>query len=98
MNSSPDQNKSETDSLVQEITRLREELETLNGHSFIQRQNSFVRVVLAQFVRGIAYGFGWVVGATILVSFVVYLLSTIDFIPVVGGWASEIADMIQDNH
>jgi hypothetical protein len=54
-----------------------------------------VRLLAFQFLRGLALGLGTVVGATILVSFLVYLLSNIDFIPVIGEWASEIAAQIR---
>jgi len=36
-----------------------------------------------------------VIGATFLVYLLVYSLSNIDFIPIVGEWAKEIADMIK---
>lgn len=74
---------------------LRLELEKLNEQRFIQIQNSLPRLLAFQFSRGLALGLGTVVGATILVSIIVYLLSTIDFIPVIGEWASDIAAQMQ---
>jgi len=47
--------------------------------------------------RGLAFGLGSVIGATILVYLVVASLSKIDFIPIIGEWAKEIADVIRQN-
>ena len=88
---------SDTQALTAELKALRREVAEFNDHNFIRRENSVLRIVLMQFLRGVAYGFGWVVGATIVVSSVVYFLTTIDFIPVIGNWAKEIADMIQES-
>ena len=43
-----------------------------------------------QFIRGLAFGLGSVLGATVLVSILVYFLAQIDFIPIIGEWAQEI--------
>ena len=81
--------------LRQEITALRVELERLNGHKFVTMHNTPARLLGFQFLRGIAMGFGTVVGATILVSVAAYLLAQIDFVPIIGDWATQIADEIQ---
>lgn len=78
-----------------ELEALRHELERLNSHRFIQVHNSLSRLVALQFLRGLALGLGTVVGATMLVSFIAYLLAQIDFVPIVGEWAARIAQQIQ---
>ena len=80
--------------LQSEIAGLRRELERLNGHRFIRVQNSLRLMLWHQFLRGLATGLGTVVGATILVSVFAYFLSQIDFIPIIGEWAAEIARQI----
>ncbi len=80
-----------------EITALREELHRLNTHRFVRIHNSLWRLLGFQFVRGLAFGLGSVIGATILVSVLVASLSKVDFIPIIGEWAKEIADMIRQN-
>lgn len=77
-----------------ELAALRAELQFLNTHRFVRIHNSFWRLMLFQFLRGLAFGLGTVLGATILVSIIVYSLSSIDFIPVVGEWARQIAEII----
>ena len=83
--------------LQSEISALKQELELLNNHRFVRIHNSVWRLVSFQFVRGLAFGLGSVIGATFLVSLLAYSLSTIDFLPIVGEWAKEIVNMIQQN-
>jgi hypothetical protein len=78
-----------------ELVALRRELQRLNNHRFIKIHNSWWRLVMFQFVRGLALGLGTVVGASILVSVVGFLLARIDFIPIIGEWAVEIARQIE---
>ena len=84
-----------TPDLQTEIAELKQELHRLNTHRFVRIHNSAWRLVSFQFVRGLAFGLGSVIGATFLVYLLVYSLSNIDFIPIVGEWAKEIADMIK---
>ncbi|MEP3300269.1 MAG: DUF5665 domain-containing protein [Pseudoruegeria sp.] len=78
-----------------ELLRIRKELETFNNHRIVRINNNMWRTLLFQFARGMAVGLGTVVGATVLVSVAVYSLSKIDFIPIIGDWATEIAAEIQ---
>jgi hypothetical protein len=81
--------------LVQQIAALRAEVARLNAHRFVRNMNSPARMLMFQFARGLALGLGTVVGASILVSVLVYLLSQVDFIPILGDWAAEIAREIE---
>lgn len=74
-----------------DLAALRVELERLNSHRFIRLHNSMPRLLAFNFARGLAFGLGTVVGASVLLSVVVWSLGQIDFIPVIGEWASEIA-------
>lgn len=78
------------------VERLATELEKLNRHRFVRLHNSPVRMVLFQFTRGLAFGLGSVMGATILVSLVAWWVSQIEFLPIIGDWARQIVAMIQD--
>lgn len=90
----PGHNRSQ-DALVREVAQLRQEVARLNAHRFVAIHDNLIRLGAFQFYRGLAFGLGSVVGATLLVSLLVYLLSQIDFIPIIGEWANEIADMIR---
>lgn len=74
-----------------ELATLRSEIARLNSHRFIRIHNSTWRLVWFQFLRGLAFGFGSVVGASIVVSIVAFVLNQIDFVPIVGEWAKQLA-------
>lgn len=67
----------------------------MNNHRFIRLHDSLFKLGLFQLYRGLAFGLGSVLGATILVSWVIYMLGSIDFIPVLGDWATQIIDEIK---
>ncbi len=73
------------------------ELTRLNAHRLIKIHNSLPKLVAFQFLKGLAFGLGTVVGATILVSILALFLSNIDFVPIIGDWAAQIADQMKAN-
>ncbi len=79
-----------TEELHSEINALNKELTRLNQHRYIKLHNSIPKMLGFQFIRGLAFGLGSVLGATVLVSILVYFLAQIDFIPIIGEWAQEI--------
>ncbi len=81
---------------LEELRALRQELHVLNQHRFIRIQNSIPRLLAFNFARGLALGLGTVVGASVLLSIVIWSLSQIEFLPIIGEWASEIARMMQE--
>lgn len=87
----------DTEALRREIAALRAEIETFNDHRFVRVQNSLWLMLFQALARGMAVGLGTVVGASILVSVLLYLLSQIDFLPIIGEWAKQIASEIQQS-
>ncbi len=77
-----------------DIRALREELHRLNSNRFVRIQNSTFKLMWFQFLRGLAFGLGSVMGATILVSIIGWWLSQFEFIPIIGEWAKQIAEEI----
>ena len=67
--------------------RLTDALEKINSHNFIRIYNSVWRLMWVNFLRGLAFGLGSVIGATFLVYVLVQILSQIEFIPILGDWA-----------
>lgn len=84
-----------SDDLVQEIRALRREVERLNNHRFFRIHDNFWRMLGASLARGLMMGLGTVVGATLLLSVLVWTLAQIEFIPIVGEWAKQIAQIVQ---
>ncbi|MGB0959144.1 MAG: DUF5665 domain-containing protein [Halocynthiibacter sp.] len=85
----------ENNPLIDELKSVRSELRTLNAHRFVNLHNRPAKLLLFQFFRGLAFGLGTVLGASLLASILVYFLSNIDFLPIIGEWAAEIATQIK---
>jgi len=97
----PQPHKSEAEVLEEalntraEIARVGAELARLNKHRFIRMHNSFAKLLFFNFARGMAFGLGTVVGASFLLSIIIWSLSQIEFLPIIGEWASEIARQME---
>ncbi len=85
----------ETPSNTDQIAALADELHKLNQHRFVKIHNSPLRLILFQFCRGLAFGLGSVIGATILVSMLAWWLSQFQFLPIIGEWVSQLADQVE---
>jgi len=83
------------DRLQDEIAALRQEVNALNSHRWLKVHNSFPRLIGFQLVRGLAFGLGTVLGASVLLSVLVWSLSQINFIPIIGDYAAEVISIIQ---
>ena len=84
-----------SENLAEEVDALRLEIAKLNDQRFLRSQATWFGSLWYNFLRGLALGLGSVVGATLLVSVLVYMLSSIDFVPVIGEWANEIIAVIE---
>ncbi len=76
-------------------TKLTTELHRLNGHRFVKIHNSLWRLVMFQFLRGLAFGLGSVLGATLLFSALLWWLAQVETLPVIGEWLGQLADQIE---
>jgi H+/gluconate symporter-like permease len=81
--------------LADEVRALRQELSFLRQHKMFQLYQSMPRVLLFRFAAGMAVGLGTVIGATVLLSLIIWALSQIEFIPIIGEWAVRIAAEIR---
>ena len=81
--------------LAQEVAALRAELATLNRHRFVRVQNNLWRLFAYRFAIGLFTGLGTVVGATVLVSVAIYWLQNIEWVPLIGDWAADIAEQMR---
>ncbi|MFU8776884.1 MAG: DUF5665 domain-containing protein [Roseovarius sp.] len=80
-----------SDELTREVAALRREMERLNAHRFIRVHNSIPRMLAFNLARGLAVGLGTVLGATVLLSAMIWALSQIEFLPIIGEWAAQVA-------
>ena len=86
----------EMKSLTDEVKTLRTVIERMGSQRYLQLHNSIWKMMGYQLLRGLAFGLGSFLGATIVVSSLVYILSFIDFLPLVGDWAKQISSMIKN--
>lgn len=77
------------------IEALTAEVKRLNEHRFIRVQNSVWRLIFFQLARGLAFGLGTLMGATVLVSLLAWWASQFSFIPVLGEWLTQLVDQIE---
>jgi len=82
--------------LAEEVRALREEVARLNGHRFIRMHNSMPRLLAYSFARGLALGLGTVLGASVLLSALAWSVSQVEFLPIIGEWAVEIARQLEE--
>ena len=85
-----------TDDLSEEIRALRSEVRLLNSHRFVRIHNNLPRLLAFNFARGLAVGLGTVLGASVFLSLIVWALSQIEFLPIIGEWAAQIAQQMRD--
>jgi len=80
-----------------DIQALTEEVRKLNEHRFVRVQNSLWRLILFQLVRGLAFGLGTVLGATVLVSLIAWWASQFSFVPILGDWLLQIVEQMEQS-
>ena len=78
-----------------EIKKLREAIKSLNNNKIFKIYNSTKKILFISFLKGLASGLGWIIGATILVSLLTYILSQIEFIPILGDIVSQLIQEIE---
>lgn len=78
-----------------ELRALRREVARLNNHNFIRMHDSLMRLLAFNLARGLAFGLGTVLGASVLLSMLAWAMSQVEFLPLIGEWAAEIARQMQ---
>ena len=78
-----------------EIKKLSEAIKSLNNNNIFKIYNSTKNILFISFLKGLASGLGWIIGATILVSILTFALSQIQFIPILGEWVSKLITEIR---
>ena len=78
-----------------EIKNLSEAIKSLNNNNIFKIYNSTKKILFISFLKGLASGLGWIIGATILVSLLTYILSQIEFIPILGDIVSQLIEEIE---
>ena len=95
MSGKEDRREPPAGTLEEEVRALRQEMTLLREHRMFQLYQSVPRILLFRFATGMAVGLGTVIGATVLLSLIIWALSQIEFIPIIGEWSVRIAEEIQ---
>lgn len=95
----PDQaSQRQTDKLLKDMlnsTQATERhLQKLSSHRLMTDYGSTHRQLMMQFMKGAAFGLGSVIGATVFVSLIIYVLSQVAFLPIIGEWIKMILEEI----
>ncbi|PIE06903.1 MAG: hypothetical protein CSA74_10290 [Rhodobacterales bacterium] len=83
--------------MSRELEALRGEVVRLNEQRYFRHESSFLWIAAWSLTRGLFFGLGSVLGASILVAFVVQMLASIDFIPIIGDWGQQLIEEIELN-
>ncbi len=67
----------------------------INNHLSAGQTMRKRQIVLGNFLGGLAWGIGSVLGATVVIALLVGFLRTINFVPVVGNFAEQVVDQVQ---
>ena len=79
------------------IKQLEQAINDLKEHYLFKMNSSLSKTIFFSLVRGLSFGLGSVIGATILVYLLILFLSQIEFIPIIGEWAARLIELIENN-
>ena len=81
--------------LVKQNQQILTEFKKINNHKLILAYNSIPKLLWFHLLKGVAFGLGSALGATVVLSGLVYLLTQIEFIPVIGDIVKEILVVVK---
>ena len=103
MNPSPEQQHPATSTqgkgthaLLEVMEQIHQELNILNRQNVFGFNRIAANALLMQFFKGTAFALGSLVGATIVISILVYFLSQIEVIPILGEWIRELNSFLKE--
>ena len=81
------------------IRELARTLEKMKFGDYIEYLNNTKRMLVTNFISGLARGFGMAIGFSVLGAIALYLLTKLanQNIPIIGNFITEIVRMVQDN-
>ncbi len=85
----------EVQDLAKEVGGLSKEVGRLKKLEFVRVLDKPGRLMWLSFVKGMFVGLGSVIGATVLVAILIYILAQISFVPVIGDFISEVISQIK---
>ena len=86
----------EKKTLVKSITDLTKLVRQLRSERYLQMVDNRKKFLFYNFIAGVARGVGWALGTTLVVGLVLWILSQLINVPLLGDWIGNIVDYIQD--
>ncbi|MEK7097931.1 MAG: DUF5665 domain-containing protein [Patescibacteria group bacterium] len=81
--------------LAKEVKSLSKNIRELESEKVFQIVSNPWRLMWYSFLKGLMVGFGSVLGATVMVGVFIYLLSQVEFVPIIGDWVTQILDQVK---
>lgn len=70
-------------------------LERMNLSQYLEMMQNKNRIIWNNLIAGVARGFGFTIGMTLLASFLLFLLGSIVDMPLIGRYVAKIVDIVQ---
>jgi len=84
--------------ILRSIRAIEQHLQKIGSHPLLITPHSVRHELFLQFLKGAAFGLGSVAGASIVLSVLIYVLSQIQFVPIIGELIKDILAQIQPSH
>ncbi len=83
--------------LADKIGQIADKLERNQLQEYLHLVNNKKKLLLINFLSGLAKGFGTVIGFTILAAVVLYILQNMISLPIIGDFIADIIEIVQSN-
>ena len=89
--------KKQEESLVESIITLTKLVKQLRSEKYLQMIENRKKFLFYNFLSGISGGIGFVLGTTLVLGLILWILSQLITIPLFGDWLIKIINYIQEN-
>jgi hypothetical protein len=89
------ENQNQMAQIIAQTEKVNKQLTYFHKHKLFKVYNSIPQLLWFNLLKGVAFGLGSVLGATVVLSALIYLLSQIEFVPFIGEWVSEILEIVK---
>jgi len=80
--------------LIKELKDLTKEVGKVKDLEFMKVFKNPVKFLWFSFLKGLMVGFGSVLGATVVVTFFIFLMTKISFVPILGDFVQKVIDEV----
>lgn len=81
--------------LASEVNKLTKQVQKLQNTELLKVYQKTGKFLFLSFMKGIMVGLGSVIGATVVVAILIYLLSQISFVPIIGDFINDLVGQLE---